>query len=413
MQVQFAVVGAGPAGVAAARSIAAQQGQVALIDRRPEPGGRCLWAHEIDGTPLRELAAEVPFFGRTFVWGLFERGMLACEREGRSFLVHAERVVLATGARLTLSAFPGWEQPAVWSVQRLLARIEEETEVGGLGGPASAATRRALPALDAAAEAGATLVRIAGPSGPDPEASRVRPVEAREDATGLLVRWADQDGEVRLETRCDILVIAAGEGQRDELARQAGCRLTFDERAHDWLVAAGDVFDTSQPHVFAVPAGPTTAVETAAGAIAGLAAMHSLFPHAETAYLRALEPRRRAWVEAAGACRDQATPGPGPAWLARPDVLCPCEGVTAAAARAAGRGLTDPNEWKRATRIGMGICQGRHCRRVAAAFLTAETGRASSELPPPSCRPPIWPVSLRSAAAIRRAFALTGEEQPS
>lgn len=404
-RVQFVVVGGGPAGLAAARTMATRQGQVVLLDRRPDPGGRRLWSSPNGHATYGELTPEVAFFGGTLVWGIFADGVLACERAGRSFLVQAERIVLATGARQTLPAFPGWEHPAVWSLHRLLARIDAG-QVRGVCLAAYVGTAKGAAAMDAAKQAGATVVRLIGPCGPNGGEVDLRPVLAQRGPSGLRVHWADRAQQFALETETDALVVAAGESQRNELARQAGCCLAFDETIGDWTVAVGDAFDTSLPYIFAVPAGRTPAAEIAAGSIAGFSAMHSLFPHAETASRRELVELRRIWSEAIAADEADRGAGAGPVWFAPPDVICPCEHVTADRAQSLGQGLAEANQWKRATRIGMGTCQGRYCRRVAAAFLAVQTGKSLAELPSPSCRPPIWPVRLDSAAAIRQAFRL-------
>lgn len=375
--VQFAVIGAGQAGLAAAEAIAARQGQVALLDRRERPGGR--------GTAV-DVPPKVTFWGGAFVWGLFADGVLAYQRAGRSQLLQAERIVLATGARVSLAAFPGWEHPAVWPLSRLWDRVDAG-QVAGRRLAVYAGVPAALPALAAALQAGAIAAAVAGPHG---DRTQAQPLSAEGRAGGLDVVWSDGP-----PTTCDALVVASGEVQRGELARQAGCALAYSEGAQDWLVATDEDFRTSVPSVFFVPPGSAGG---AAGALAGVGAFRSLFPHSETADLRDLANLRSALAAAGGAL----APDPGPTWFAPPTVLCPCEGVTAHSARAAGAGLREMNRWKRATRVGAGMCQGRFCRRVAACFLGQETGMDTSQIPPGSCRPPIWPLPLASVAAIRQ-----------
>lgn len=84
--------------------------------------------------------------------------------------------------------------------------------------------------------------------------------------------------------------------------------------------------------------------------------------------------------------------------MAAPDlVVCRCEEVTLAAIEAAlAAGVRDAKELKLATRAGLGICQGRICRRLTETLLKA---------PPPSpgyliagYRLPVRPVLLAELA---------------
>ena len=58
-------------------------------------------------------------------------------------------------------------------------------------------------------------------------------------------------------------------------------------------------------------------------------------------------------------------------------------------------GPVDPDQIKRLTRAGMGYCQGRRCREQVALLLAEEAAIDVSEIPMPTYRPPVRPVSLR------------------
>jgi NAD(P)H-nitrite reductase large subunit len=76
---------------------------------------------------------------------------------------------------------------------------------------------------------------------------------------------------------------------------------------------------------------------------------------------------------------------------------CRCEEVSEMeireAIRAGARSVTEIKRW---TRAGMGICQGRSCRRLVERILAEELGLNPAELEMSTIRPPLRPVSIRS-----------------
>lgn len=80
-------------------------------------------------------------------------------------------------------------------------------------------------------------------------------------------------------------------------------------------------------------------------------------------------------------------------------IICRCEEVTKGEIRRAIRaGATTFKAIKKFTRAGMGLCQGRTCRRLILQILAEETGQTPAQLAPGSYRPPTRPVPL---AALR------------
>jgi bacterioferritin-associated ferredoxin len=76
-------------------------------------------------------------------------------------------------------------------------------------------------------------------------------------------------------------------------------------------------------------------------------------------------------------------------------LLCRCEGVTAARIDALiADGVADPGSLKRATRAGMGRCQGRGCTPLIAARLGAAAGDGFAP------RPPLRPLPIAAIAAL-------------
>ncbi len=83
-------------------------------------------------------------------------------------------------------------------------------------------------------------------------------------------------------------------------------------------------------------------------------------------------------------------------------VVCRCEAVTLGEIRAAlAEGVSNPMEVKSRTRTGMGVCQGRTCRAVVAALVSAARNLPPDHVEPFSARPPVRPVTLEDLAAGR------------
>jgi NAD(P)H-nitrite reductase large subunit len=86
-------------------------------------------------------------------------------------------------------------------------------------------------------------------------------------------------------------------------------------------------------------------------------------------------------------------------------VICRCEEITLGQVRA---GLADApahaGTLKRATRLGMGRCQGRYCAAVAARLVAAGTGQPVTDHSHFAPRVPIKPVSVAAILAAQEAL---------
>ena len=58
-------------------------------------------------------------------------------------------------------------------------------------------------------------------------------------------------------------------------------------------------------------------------------------------------------------------------------------------------GHTDMNEIKRITRAGMGLCQGKTCKKLISRIIADQTGQPIADIAPSSFRPPVRPIKLR------------------
>lgn len=76
-------------------------------------------------------------------------------------------------------------------------------------------------------------------------------------------------------------------------------------------------------------------------------------------------------------------------------IICRCEEVSRSEIlRAIEEGARTVDGVKRRTRAGMGLCQGRTCRRIVSKMIAVETGQPIQEILPSTYRPPVRPIAL-------------------
>ena len=196
--------------------------------------------------------------------------------------------------------------------------------------------------------------------------ARLTAIEGETQARAALV--ATPAGERRITA--DVVALNLGFQPEVGLARALGAAHRFEDRGLGYLVTETDAEGrTSLPGVFAVGDGAAlggSRVAMARGRLAGLAAARELGlaaprdPAAEAALARALAFQ--------DALRLLFPPPALRLDLLRDDiVVCRCEEVTAGRLRREiADGLTGLAALKKATRAGMGRCQGRFCAATVA-----------------------------------------------
>jgi len=409
LAVDVAVVGGGPAGIAAACRAAEAGAAVVLLDENAAPGGQ-IWRARAGaasaGGAQRWLArlarSGARAIARASVVDADPSGTLLAESGGRPLAVSWRRLIIATGARERFLPFPGWTLPNALGVGAAQALLKSGWEVRGRRvvvagtGPlllpvaALLRSRGARLALVAEQAPSATVARFARGLWRRPgkllAAARLRAgflgapyrsgcwvTAAEGDGRVEEVAWTDGSRERRIP--CDVLCCGYGLVPNLELPRLLGCRLEAG------FVAVDEDQATEVPGVFC--AGEPTGVaglEQALieGEIAGLAAAG----RPVDAGLRRRRDHGRAWGEAlAGAFALR----PEVVRLARPEtVVCRCEDVRLGDLDPAW----SPRQAKLLSRASMGPCQGRVCGPALAAVFS----RADWELG--TVRPPLEPVAL-------------------
>lgn len=446
------VIGAGPAGMAAA-TVAARAGlSTLLLDENPVPGGQVYraattspladsgilgpeFAHGAKlAAALAESGAEV-VQGAT-VWSLDRDRVVGVSRAGASRLLKAGRVILATGALERPFPIPGWTLPGVMTV----GSAQTVLKSSGLVPTGTIALAGQGPLLWLLA---AQVLRAGGSIRAILDTTpRSNYLAALPHALGFLASpYAFKGLRLIREVKAKVRVIrgvtkleARGDGALSEVAFEAGGKvqtLALDGLfLHQGVVphvnlamAAGVAHEwDGVQHCFrpVLGAGGTTSVEgiLIAGDGAGIAGAEAAFERgrlAAIAAVKALKPDAAGLpseeeVEAALA---RATRGrvfldrlfqPQKEFRIPADddtIVCRCEEVTAGQIRQSiAVGATGPNQLKAYRRCGMGPCQGRLCGLTVTELMADERGKTPEEIGYYRLRAPVKPVSLAEIASI-------------
>jgi sarcosine oxidase subunit alpha len=421
------VVGAGPAGLAAALAAARTGARVILADEQAEAGGQLLAERfDIDGRPaaawvsavMAELAAatEVQILERTLVSGYYDHNFLVgCQRfdgsraapgapRQRLWKIRAREVVLATGAIERALVFPDNDRPGIMlagAVRGYLNRYG--VRAGGrvvLATVCDDAYRTALALAAAGVDVVASVDARPNPSGFLPQQAAARGVEilaghrlvgarGRKRVRSVLVQPL-AGGAVR-EIGCDLVAMSGGWIPAVHLFSQSRGRLRFDA-----AVGAVVPAEATQPVRCAgsMRACWSLAETLAQGFSAGAAAAHACgfgdgrAPPAP----RASEPEEAASEPAHAHC---------PAASRRKQFVDFQSDVTAAdVALAAREGYEAIEHLKRYTTAGMGVDQGKTGNANVVALLAEVRGEQPAAIGTTTYRPPYQPITFGAIAGM-------------
>lgn len=407
-----AVIGAGPAGIAAAVSAANAGATVALLDDNPGAGGQ-IWR----GGPaawqkpealrwfqcLEQSSVKVFQGARVFH---VEHQFLTAESRDGVLSVEFKELILATGAREFFLPFPGWTLPNVMGAGGLQALVKSGLPVNGKRVVVAGTGPLLLAVATYLRKAGATVVAVCEQAswssfakfglgmslipGKLREASKMLfelgdtplwtscwPVSAEGKERVTAVKLSHK-GRVR-EMECDYLACGFHLLPNVEFARLTGCRI------QDGFVEVNEFQKTSVANVYC--AGEPTGIgglerALVEGQIAGLAAGHAVDAARKLFRKRATHQRAVALMKEAFRLRPELR------GVAKSETLvCRCEDVSFERLR----GFDSWRAAKLQSRCGMGPCQGRVCVPAVQFLLGWE---------PDSLRPPVFPVRCSSLAAI-------------
>ncbi len=397
-------------------------------------------------------------------WGLYANGRsvgwlpgpVAGLADGeRSWLLACDRVIVAAGRRDMGLAFPGWDRPGVMGVAAASRLASVYGVLGARRAVILGTTAEALSAALLLQGNGITVVAVveqaSAPVGPSDLVQNVAAagipvlcgrVIARaegddEGVTAVVLAAIYPDGQHQPGSRqvvaCDTVVLGIAVVPAIELLEAVGCKVGFQAQRGGFVPALDASLALSVPGFYA------------AGDCAGIWPQKSL-----SSDVAAAEGRRaaRAVAVSLGLAQGGAAPLPEPdpipfdpaayrlAWVRASVVeaegephVCRCEEVTAreilevrpprylawddktgrndrSLRSMLGEGNPHPDQVKRLTRAGMGLCQGRRCREQVQSLLALGAGVPLGAVPLASYRAPVRPLSLRLAGQTREVLAM-------
>lgn len=443
------IIGAGPAGLACARTLSRANVPVVVLDDNPRPGGQYFrqlpqsFEAGTDSRLLRDVGRvadlvaclehpQVRYLPETTAWMVPTPGVVAYAGASGSGRVEASHIVLATGAHDKPVPFPGWTTPGVISAGGALnlAKGQGQAPQGRVIVVGNGPLLLVVAATLVAAGSQVTHVVECAPGrqawGALPQmihAPRLlwKGMDYRRrllaGGTRVMTGWTITEaigtpqvsaarlapltgsGELRqthaITLPVDWIVTGFGLQPSSELARHLGCQMRFDADRGGWIPSRSANLETSLPNVFAIGDGAGIGGVEVALTEGGLAANAVL---ARLGQLGPDERKLRGTISSLGKFRaglDRLYRAPSPMLARDTTIVCRCEEVTAGEVQdAIDAGATDLVRLKGALRLGMGRCQGRNCYTAAALQISRRQGQELEQCPLPRSRAPVRPVRI-------------------
>jgi NADPH-dependent 2,4-dienoyl-CoA reductase/sulfur reductase-like enzyme len=234
----------------------------------------------------------------------------------------------------------------------------------------------------------------------------IRSIEGNESVEAVTLgpvddAWRPVDSHRERRFTADAVCIAYGLQPSTEFYRLLGADQEFLPEKGGWAPRLDAAQRTSVPRLYG--AGDGAALEGAAAAIltgrlAALTAAFDIGRLPEVDYRRESERTARKLDRARrfGRAMARLVAPRASAMHGVPDdtIVCRCEDVTAGELRdAIGRGSSELNALKSATRCGMGPCGGRMCGEAATALMEC-AGLGRNEIGQWNVRPPLRPIPI-------------------
>ena len=455
-QFEAVVVGAGPAGMAAALELSKHGVNTAVVDDAEAPGGQVyrrippafketstkyLTYRQRRGRQLTraflQLNEKLTHFTQSSVWGTFEPYHLDLLNNHQVFKLAYQKLIVCEGANERFIPFPGWTLPGVMSIGGIQKLLHHQRLVTGKRILLSGTGPLLIAAAAELIQSGATLVGVL-------EATRMR------ELTPLLFEMFRQKGlleesmvhiipllknrelfqqghciveahgkdRVEAATICqlgndwrpiaatqkivktDAVGVGFGFKPGARFSRLCGCAHRFDSKKGGVVPILDTYQATDQADIYVAGDGAGIGGATMAeiqGAVAGLHAAYSLGRISKSRFALLIQPLLKTKERVAQYAKKlEQIYTPRDAiyqTITSQTIICRCEGVTAGEIwQQMEKGRLDLTSLK-PTRLGMGPCQGRGCESIAAELLRLN-GVDPNMIKPLGLRPPLIPMPI-------------------
>ena len=453
-EADLAIVGSGPAGMAAANEAALHGMHVLLVDEQTRVGGQIyrdiervaplrgdiLGPDYLAGLPLLSGLKHdnITHISGATIWQVDVDGQLTFSRDGEAHQIRAKRILLATGALERPLPIPGWTLPGVMTVgagQILLKQsglIATDAVLVGTGPLlyvlASQMVKAgkaplALVETQSRSDFFASMTHFAGAlrgwryllKGLKLLATLKKAgVKRYTAARNLSIKGDDAASALQFETSngtqilpCQTIFLHHGVTPNIQISQSLGLEHSWDEKQFSFSPNLDEWGQSSSETVFIAGDGAGIGgakVAELSGRLAALQVASALgfLSEPERDLIAAPMKTEKQQELAARPFLDRAYPPYAEAL--RPDddtIICRCEEITAGSIRKlAELGAPGPNQVKTQSRSGMGPCQGRNCGLSVSMLISQTTGKTMDEIGYFRIRTPLKPVTLGELASL-------------
>jgi len=455
-QFEAVVVGAGPAGMAAALELSTHDVNTAVVDEAEAPGGQVyrripaafkeasakrMTHRQRTGRRLTQAFLQpdetLTIFTQSSVWGSFEPYSLNVLHNDQILKLAYQKLIICEGANERFIPFPGWTLPGVMSIGGMQKLLRHQRLIPGkrilLAGTGPLLIAAAAELIQSGANMAGVLeaaklleitplmsemFRQKGLL----EESIVHVIPLLKNRTLFQRRSCivEAHGKDRVEaaTICqldddwrpvaaskkvvetDAVGIGFGFKPGGRLSRLCGCKHYFDSKKGGFVPILDAYQAADQADIYvagdAAGIGGATMAEIQGG-IAGVHAAYSLGRISKNRFGPLIQPLLKSKERVAQYSRKLEqiyTPRDAIYQTITPEtIICRCEGVTAGEIwEQMDKGRRDLTSLKSA-RLGMGPCQGRGCESIAAELLRLN-GVDPDMIKPLGLRPPLIPMPI-------------------